>query len=68
MSRDEACGPHFSFARLQISILSDSLDRSELLLFAAAWGSPNQQSLRAMVRISSACFHPDDESVLELCF
>ena len=22
MSRDEACGPHFSFARLQISIFS----------------------------------------------
>src|SRR5262245_18653969 len=42
MSRDGACDPHFSFAKFQISIFSspvlgsDSLDRSELLLFAAA--------------------------------
>lgn len=75
MSRDEACGPHIQLCETPnldflVPVLEpDSLDSSELLLInCGSLGPANQQSLRAIVRISSACFHPDDESVLELCF
>lgn len=47
MSRDEACGPHFSFAKFQISIFS-SRKLSQIVLTGASYficgsqGAPDQ--------------------------
>ena len=51
MSRDEACGPHFSFARLQISIFS-SQQLSRIVSTGASYSYLRQPGLPRTNRVS----------------